>query len=46
METKPEVNEQQPEATIGGVKMETLAKFLELITLQNIREEREKNDSK
>jgi len=38
---KHEVNEQQQEVTTGGIKMETLSKFIEYLVLRNIREERE-----
>jgi hypothetical protein len=38
--TKPEVSEQQSE-TVGEIKTETLANFLELLTLRYIRAERE-----
>jgi hypothetical protein len=42
VDNKPEVNE-QPE-TVGGIKMEALAKFLEFLTLRYIREEREERE--
>jgi hypothetical protein len=48
METKPEVQTEQPE-TVGGISTDILGKFLEFLTLQSIREERqerEKNDRK